>query len=557
MRKMFKQTVHLKMNMLLKQILIWLFNSFFVFGLCSCSNNKPKLKIIRAETFFNNLSGEPENLHPIRSTDYYSAVVQYYILESLLQRNQNSYEWESQLAKRWTISPDGKIFTFELFDNLKWSDGKALTVHDIKFSFEAYRNPEYGGIKYLSYFEKMDSATILNDKTIRFKVKEAYFGNFQVIANMDIIPEHIYKDPKIKLSKTIIGSGPYILDQYIKGKILILKQNPLWAGKNNPANKGKWQFKTLVFRFIKTEADTLLRMEKENIDYSSLTAESFFEKTNNPPWGTKIKKVKYKNKKPSGYGFIGFNLKKPLFKDKKVRKALAHLFYRELMNKKFNYDQAELARGPWYFWSDYADPHVKAIKFDPKKAITLLKSAGWDDRDKNGILEKRINGKTTELAFTILFSNPDSEKYLTLYQEDLKQAGIKLSLKTLDWASFLRLIDDKNFDAIMLGWSGGAIDLDPKQVWHSKSSQKKGSNFISYSNPEVDFLIDKGRSQLNKNNRVQIFRKVYKIIAEDVPYIFMFNTHNRFYAVHKRIKTPVDTFNYEVGMSYWSFKPKP
>ena len=171
------------MNLLLKQKLSLCFSlllsSFFLFGLCFCTNKKTKLKITRSETFFNNLSGEPENLHPIRSTDYYSSVVRNTIFwNPFLQRNKDTYEWESGLAKKWEISQDGKTFTFEFYDNLKWSDGKALTVQDVKFSFEAYRNPEYGGIRYLPYFEKMDSAQILSDKKIQFKVKESLFWKF-------------------------------------------------------------------------------------------------------------------------------------------------------------------------------------------------------------------------------------------------------------------------------------------------------------------------------------------------------------------------------------------
>ena len=524
----------------------------FIASLPYCSK-KTNLKINRSETYFNNLEGEPENLHPIKSTDYYSSVVQFHILESLLERDEDTYKWKPSLAKSWSISPDGKTFTFELFNNLKWSDGKDLTVQDIKFSFEAYRNPEYGGIRYLPYFEKMESVEILNDKTVSFKTKEAYFGNFQVIADMDIIPKHIYQDPKLKMSKNLIGSGPYKLTHYIKGKILVLRRNSLWAGRNNPANQEKWSFPAIVFRFVDNEADTLLRMEKEHLDFSYLTPESFLEKTKSAPWGAKIQKVEYSNKAPSGYGFIGFNLKKELFKDKRVRKALAHLFNRQLMNEKFRYNQSELARGPWYFWSDYADPTVPAIEFDPKKASQLLKSAGWSDKDKNGWLEKTIQGVKKEFHFTLIVSNPESEKYLTLYQEDLKQAGIKLNLKFLDWTSFLRLLDDKNFDTVMLGWSGSSVDLDPKQIWHSKSAQHKGSNFISYFNPKVDSLIDKGRSQLNRKKRIKTFKQVYRLIAEDVPYIFLFNNRKKFYGLNKRIQTPKPAFNYDIGMSFWRF----
>ena len=524
----------------------------FIIGLPHCTK-KIDLKINRAETYFNNLSSEPENLHPIKNSDVYSSIVQYHILESLLQRDDDTYEWKPSLAKSWSISPDGKSFTFELFDNLKWSDGKDLTVQDVKFSFEAYRNPEYGGIRYLPYFEKMESVEILTDKSIKFKVKEPYFGNFNVIAGMDIIPEHIYKDPKLKMSKNLIGSGPYKLEHYITGKLLVLKQNPLWTGKDKPANKGKWSFPSIVFRFVDSEADTLLRMEKGHLDFSRLSAESFLEKTKSEPWGTKIKKVEYSNNEASGYGYIGFNLKKELFKDQRLRKALAHLLNRKLMNEKFLYNQSELARGPWYFWNDFADPTVAPIEFDPKKASQLLKSAGWADKDKNGVLEKTIQGFKKELSFTLIYANPESEKYLTLYQEDLKQAGIKLKLKTLDWNSFLKLLDDRNFDSVMLGWSG-SIEPDPKQIWHSSSAKQKGSNFISYSNPQVDALIDKGRSQLNRKERIKTFQKVYRLIAEDVPYIFMFNSRKKFYGLNKRIQAPKPALNYDIGMSYWKIK---
>ena len=528
-----------------------------IFTILSCTGGTKNLKINRGETFFNNLASEPESLHPIRSTDYYARVVQHYILEKLLQQNKDSNKWEPLLAKKWTISPNNKIFTFELYDNLKWSDGKPLTTKDVKFSFEAYKNPEYGGIHGIPYYEKIDSAKVLSPTKIQFKAKTLYFGNFQVIASMKIIPQHIYKDPKARLSKTLIGSGPYKLSAYIKGKILVLKQNPLWEGKNHSINKGKWQFKTIAFRFIESDVDTLLRMEKQHIDFTRLSTESFYDKTNKPPWGVELKKVKYKNKEPAAYGFIGFNFKKPIFQDQKVRLALAHLINRDLMNKKFAYNQTELARGPWYFWSDYADKTVKPIRFNPKKALEILKQAGWEDKDKNGLLEKTIQGKKTEFIWTLIYPNPDKEKYLTLYQQDLKQAGIKLNLKILDWASFLKLLDDKSFDAAMLGWSGGSIDFDPKQIWHTKSAQTGGSNFISYSNPEVDALIDKGRSQMDKKERVKIFKKIYRLIANDVPYIFLFNNQNKYYGLNNRVNSPADSFNYSRGDEYWSLKANP
>ena len=525
-------------------------------SLVQCINYKYNFKTSKKESVFYNLRSEPATLHPIRSVDYSSAVILKYVLESLLRKNSDTWEWEPSLAKKWTISPDRKTMTFEIFDNLQWSDGKPLTTQDIKFSFSAYINPAYGGISSLHFFEKIKSATILSETKIKFEVKEPYFGNFETLADMKIIPEHIYKDPKLKLSKTMIGSGPYIISRYIRGKILVLKKNPYWKGVENKTDGKRFLFPSIAFRFVSDPTDVLLRMEKEQLDFTTLSSEDYVKKTNSAPWGSKIKKVEFSNKEPAGYSFIGFNLQRELFKDVRVRKALAHLFNREFINEKFMYNKQELARGPWYFWSEYADPSVPPILFDFKEAQRLLREAGWTDKDQNAVLEKNIKGVKKEFEFTLMLPSgiSSAEKYFTFYQQDLKKAGIKLNLKFLDWTSFLKLKEDKNFDAVVSSWRGGGIDLDPKQIWHSSSSQKGGSNFISYSNPEVDALIDLGRSKLDKKERIQYFQKVYRLIAEDVPYIFLFNARQKFYGVNQRIETYRPSWNYELGLFYWTFK---
>lgn len=521
---------------------------------CSCSNI-PKIKIIKSETFYNNLGGTPENLHPIRSTDASSGKIQGHILESLLQRNINTYQWESSLAKKWYINPNGKEFTFYLHKGLKWSDGKDLTAHDVQFSFEAYKDPQYGGVHLIPYLEGLDTVKAIDKHTVKVKTKVAYFGNFQIIAGLAIIPKHIYKDPSLKLSHTVIGSGAYKIEHNIKGKILVLGKNPFWKVQaQNPTNKNLYQFPKIVFRFIQAEGDALLRLQREALDYTRLTSESYTQKTNKKPWGTTLVKVKVRLKKPKGYIYIGFNLKKPLFQDVRLRTALAHLMNRKLMNEKFNYGYSALATGPWSFQSEYADKTVQPLEFNPAKAKKLLRQAGWKDADKNGILEKSINGKKTELSFEVIYPAASYEKYLTFYQQDLKKAGVKLNIKILEWTTLLRVMNDQKFDTVILGWGAGSVDLDPKQIWHTQSSQKGGSNFVSYSNKKVDALIDKGRSQMDRNARIKTFRKVYRLIAKDVPYIFMFVSPYTFYGVNKRIHRPKDTFNYGVGELYWSLR---
>ena len=104
-----------------------------------------------------------------------------------------------------------------------------------------------------------------------------------------------------------------------------------------------------------------------------------------------------------------------------------------------------------------------------------------------------------------------------------------------------------------MGWGGGDVESDPKQIWHSSSIGKGGSNYISYKNPEVDKLIDEGRGELDQKKRTSIFKKVYGLIADDVPYIFMFNRKYEFYANSNKVKKPSETFKYNFGYrSWWS-----
>jgi peptide/nickel transport system substrate-binding protein/microcin C transport system substrate-binding protein len=270
-------------------------------------------------------------------------------------------------------------------------------------------------------------------------------------------------------------------------------------------------------------------------------------------FGKTVFKVQAENSYPKGYGFIGWNFKKDLFKDKDARMALALLFNRDEMNKKFRYDKSVPATGPTYVQSDYSNPDVKAVPFDPKKAAELLAKAGWKDSDKDGVLDKVVNGKKVDFRFTLAHANKDSEKYYTMYKEDLKKAGIDMDIKYMEWNSFIKMLDEKNFDAVSLAWSA-SVDWDPKQIWHSTSAVAGGSNFISYKNTEVDKLIDSARVEVDRKKRITALRRVYKMIADDAPYVFMFNNKYELYIVSDKAQRSGDSMKYEVGHRFWSAK---
>ena len=371
-----------------------------------------------------------------------------------------------------------------------------------------------------------------------------------------IVPKHIYGDPNKKMNKSLVGSGPYVVESYNKGKNMILAKNKNWFGLSVPHLKGKYNFDKIMIRFVSEDNLALEMLKKGQLDYKALTPESFVKKTDGAPFGTKLLKKKVENSDPTrGYSFVAWNFKNPLFQNRDVRVALAQLMNREEMNKKFRYGFSVLATGPWVSNNPHADASIKAFGFDMNKAKELLKKAGWEDSDKNGILDKTVDGKKTEFRFSLLFPSRDVEKYFTMYKEDLKKAGIEMDLKLVEWNTFVKSLDDQKFDAISLGWGGGSVESDPTQIWHSGSAKPGGSNFISYANADVDKLIDSGRTEMDAAKRSAIWKKIYKMIADDAPYAFMFHEKYALYAHDKKIGMVKDTYKYAVGRFYWWVQP--
>lgn len=120
----------------------------------------------------------------------------------------------------------------------------------------------------------------------------------------------------------------------------------------------------------------------------------------------------------------------------------------------------------------------------------------------------------------------------------------------MDWTSLSTLLDERNFDSIIFG-EGFSVDIDARP-WHSDSIKKGGHNFVGYSNPKVDHLIEKAEQQLDRKKRIKTLREAYRLIAEDIPYIFFFDYPYYFYAVNKRIHRPKPSFKYYLGINFWS-----
>lgn len=523
-----------------------------VFVLISLSCNKGPRRNI---AFYSKLISEPSTLNPITSTDGPASSVQSYVLETLLENDINTYEWKPSLAEKWEISQDKTEFIFYLKKGVKFHDGVEMTAKDVKYSFDVFFDEKWHAAHKRFLYENFKGVEIIDKYTVKFTVKTKVYSNFDIAASLTILPKHFYEagHKKSVYNKNLMGTGPYKLENYYRGNRVVLNKNNKWWGRKDKSNNNSWNFNKIVLRWTDDETVALEMLKKGRFDYIGMRPDVFMKKAVGKEWGNTVHKVKTRNNVPKSYCFIGWNLTNPILKSKTARKALFHLVNRRLMIEKFEFGMATPAIGPIYPDSPYASKDLKPVEFNPKKALRMLRSIGWKDTDGDNILDKVINGKKTKFEITIMEPSGTYMKYLTVFKEDAKKAGVLINLKQIEWNSFLKVVtQEKKFDACRLCWSA-SVDWDPKQIWHS-SSIKGGSNFIGYSNKEVDRRIDKARLVFDRAERIKLLQVVERQIIDDAPYVFMSYRPDTLYGHTDRIIKEEDTYNYGIGAQYWKFK---
>jgi peptide/nickel transport system substrate-binding protein len=224
-----------------------------------------------------------------------------------------------------------------------------------------------------------------------------------------------------------------------------------------------------------------------------------------------------------GYSYIGWNeyrsAKLTRFADKRVRLAMTYLTdVNRIINDIF-LGYAEPALSPFSNLGKQHDHSLQAYRFDVEKAKALLKEAGYEDRNHDGVLENKA-GQIFEFKLTYLESNEDTKRMVLLLKDLYARAGIKMIPFPQEWPVMLENLDKKDFDAITLGWTSG-IETDLYQIFHSAQAVSNGDNYISYKNSALDQLIDEARRTVDESKRMPLWQQAERIIYDDQPYTFL------------------------------------
>ena len=486
------------------------------------SNSPADLTPVTGDWVVQSIAADPDTLNPITGDDATGQEIDYpNIFETLLEMDNYTLQLKPKLAETYEISPDQLTYTFHLRHDVKWQDGEPFTAADVKYSYDRLMDPKVDAADKRTYYANIKSCEALDPSTIRFVATERYFKTLESLGTLPLVPKHILERGETDFNKhpfgrNPIGTGPYKFARWDTGSQVVLERDPnYWGGPGHYPNR-------LVYQIIKEPYVQAQLLKKGEIDLvSGMSPIQWERELAHTRSVNRLNEIVYPY---PAYSYLGFNLRKPIFSDLRVRHAIDLLIPREeILSQIFLNQYASETSGYDPPSSPNYNHDVPPTPYDPALAAQLLNEAGWKNDHGDNFLYK--DGQ--RLTFTLLYrtGSDDLEKEVELIQESLKKAGIDLQLTRTEFAQMYARVDEWKFDAVMAAW---ALDIngDPSQIWAgSEADIKKSSNFIGFKNAEADKLIAEGKLEYNDEKRAAIYRQLQKVIHDQYPVCFLFNPH--------------------------------
>lgn len=517
------------------------------------------------------------------------------IIETLMEQSMDEpYTFYGLLADDIKIADDGLSVSYHINSKAKFSDGTPVTVEDVKFSFDTLMHDKHVHPAYKITLGNITEAVIIDEQNIRFNFKDKNAKLPMLLSSyLSVFPKHWVGDLAFKdtAMKTPVGSGPYILESYETGKQVTFKRNPDYWAADLGIRKGMFNFDEVVYKYFRDSTIALEALKAGEYD--------FRHENNSKMWARDYTGRVFKNKEviknniphQNSVGIQGFimNNRKPLFSDKKVREALVLAYDFEWANRMLFYNQYQ--RNDSYFsntelaakgkisiqekkllepYTDHLDLRVFADAWVPpttdapsslrqnlRKAIKLLKSAGWEYKD--GALR---NQQGQAFRFDLVLASKAFERIAASYARNLKKLGITMEYRTVDFALYKRKVETKDFDMIVSSYPQSQVpgnELEGR--WHSKTADVDGSaNYPGIKNPAIDALLKQLSNTTSRDEIIALTRAMDRVLLSEfylVPHWYI-STHRIAYWDKFEFPETLPVYFSAEGwmLSTWWFKPE-
>ena len=447
----------------------------------------------------------PNSLHPLKANDEGTTRVASLVYESLMEIGED-LRAVAGLAERLEM-PDPLTYVAHVRRGVHFHDGRELTSRDVVFTFRQFLDPKYVS-PYKGAFTVMADVRAIDDYTVQFTLKEP-FAAFPLanLVPIDIVPAHV---DEATLTQSPVGTGPYRFVRYdVDDKVELAAFEDYWGGA--PRNAG------VVMKVIPDDTMRGLELRKGSADVimNDIVPDIAYQLERSGD---------FRAVRALGldFSYLGFNMRDPVLSDRRVRHAIGYAIDRQAFAKYLRRDLARPATGliPPQAWA--YEPDIFTFSYDPARAMRLLDEAGYRDPDGP-------EGPLPRLSISLKISTSEEVRLQsTVIQENLRRVGIDLDLRSYEFATVFADILKGNFQMMSLIWVGGAV-IDPdilRRVFHSSQVPPVGFNRGYYSNPEVDRLIDLASAALTEPERKRYYAAAQKIIAEEAPYIPIWNRVN-------------------------------
>ncbi len=432
---------------------------------------------------------------------------------------------KAQFPSLLSVTEHNPEILFHLRTDVRFHDGHKFDANDVKFTYESIMNPRNISPR-TSDFEPIKNIETLDSHTVKVTYKRLYSPAISAWT-MGILPEHLLNDVAMQkemndrdlseatrktfgmrnstFNRHPIGVGPFRFvewqgDQFIK----LARNDEYWEGPP--------EYEQYIVRIIPDPLIQEVEFRTGAIDFYSTLPHQVARYREDD---------RYQNFSSLGFGYvyIGYNNRKLLFSDGRVRKAMSMAINTDEIIQYIMYNEAERVTGPFPKVTEWYDESIKPVPYDPEGARKLLTSLGWK-KNADGWLEK--DGKIFEFNMVTNSGNPIRKNIMSIAQNAWKKIGIKCNTQYFEWAVFLKdFINTGDFDATVLGWNMG-IDPDLFQIWHSSQAGPQQLNFVGYNSPKADELIVRIRREYDRDQQRALAHELHRAIHEDQPYTFLY-----------------------------------
>jgi peptide/nickel transport system substrate-binding protein len=458
-------------------------------------------------SMINQLGSDP-TMNPVTGPDSASNIVNAAIFNQLTRVDKDTLQPSPDLATKWQADPDALAWTFTLRQGVKWHDGQPFTADDVKFTFDTILDPATN-TRLRGDFSVIKEVIVVDPGTVRFTLKKP-FAPFPVFTGYTagIVPKHILQGHDINTasdfnSKNPIGTGPFKIQKYTSGSDVTLAANPDYF-------RGRPKLDTLTYKIVPDTNAIIAQLNTGELEFARLL----------PPdlQGVQNPDITIYSANFMGWFYFGPNITNPLFKDKRVRQALAYGIDRQAMNKAVNLDKFTLSSGPIPpFLKPWHDDTLQPYGYDPNKATSLLADAGWTP-GSDGILQKDGQPFRFKLSWG---KDPKMDPGAVFVQQYLKKMGMDVTADGQEWNAYIKRFEDRDFESVLDGWVA-PYDPDVYSYFHS-SAAKGGKNISQYASPDADALLEQGRAETDATKRRDIYIKLQQLLYEDQPTIFIWH----------------------------------